>query len=44
MNKLFKMKKLLLFSIIVVLLFSPKKIDAQEVKKLTFKEVIQLSE
>ena len=38
------MKKLLLFSIIAVLLFSTKKIDAQEVKKLTFDEVIKLSE
>ena len=38
------MKKLLLFSIIVVLLFSFKKIDAQEVKLLTFQEVIKLAE
>jgi len=39
-----KMKKLLLFSMIVVSLFSTRKIDAQEVKKLTFQEVIKLSE
>ena len=38
------MKKLLLFSIIAVLLFSFKKIDAQEVKQLTFQEVITLAE
>jgi outer membrane protein TolC len=44
MNKLLKMKKLLLFSIIAVLLFSFKKIDAQEVKQLTFQEVITLAE
>ena len=39
-----KMKKLLLFSLIVVLLFSTKKIIAQEVKKLTFEEVIKIAE
>jgi outer membrane protein TolC len=44
MNKLLKMKKLLLFSIIAVLVFSAKKIDAQEVKQLTFDEVIKLAE
>ena len=38
------MKKLLLFSLIVVLLFSTRKIEAQEVKKLTFEEVIKLAE
>jgi outer membrane protein TolC len=38
------MKKLLLFSMIAVVLFSGKKINAQEVKKLTFEEVIKLSE
>ena len=38
------MKKLILFSIIVVLLFSTKKINAQEVKNLTFAEVINLAE
>jgi outer membrane protein len=44
MNKLLKMKKLFLFTIIVVLLFSAMKIEAQEVKKLTFQEVIKLAE
>ncbi|MCX6321962.1 MAG: TolC family protein [Bacteroidia bacterium] len=38
------MKKLLLFSMIAVLLFSAKKTDAQEVKKLTFQEVIKIAE
>lgn len=38
------MKKLLLFSLIVVLLASSKEIIAQELKKLTFDEVIKLSE
>ncbi len=38
------MKKLLLFSFIAVLLVSLKEIYAQEVKKLTFEEVIKLSE
>jgi outer membrane protein TolC len=38
------MKKLLLFSIIVVLVFSAKIINAQEVKKLTFDDVIKLAE
>jgi outer membrane protein TolC len=44
MNKLFKMKKLLLFLLIAVQLFSNMKIDAQEVKQLTFPEVIKLAE
>ena len=38
------MKKLLLFSMIAVFVFTANKIDAQEVKKLTFDEVIKLSE
>jgi outer membrane protein TolC len=38
------MNKLLLFSLIVVLLLSTKKIFAQEVKKLTFEEVMKLAE
>jgi outer membrane protein TolC len=38
------MKKLLLFSMIAVLIFSAEKIDAQEVKQLTFQEVIKLAE
>ncbi|MDP3003734.1 MAG: TolC family protein [Bacteroidales bacterium] len=38
------MKKLFLFSLIVVLLFSTKKSIAQEVKKLTFEEVIKIAE
>jgi len=38
------MKKLLLFSMIAVLLFSSMRIEAQEVKQLTFQEVIKLSE
>jgi outer membrane protein len=44
MNKLSKMKKLLLLSIIIVLSVSAQKITAQEVKKLTFEEVIKLAE
>jgi outer membrane protein len=44
MNNIFKMKKLLLFSIIVVLGFSSGKIFAQEVKKLTFEDVIKIAE
>ena len=44
MNKILKMKKLLLFAMIVVLMFSVKKTNAQEVKKLTFDQVISLSE
>jgi outer membrane protein TolC len=38
------MKKLVLFSTIVVLLFFANKIDAQEFKKLTFDDVIKLAE
>src|SRR5450759_3282664 len=38
------MKKLLLFSLIVVLVISSKEGFAQEIKKLTFEEVIKLSE
>jgi outer membrane protein len=38
------MKKLLLFSIISVLLFTPKNSYAQEIKKLTFQDVIKISE
>ena len=38
------MKKLLLFSLIVVLVISPSKLLAQELKKLTFFEVIKLAE
>jgi outer membrane protein TolC len=38
------MKNLLLFSLIVLLLFSSKEVVAQEIKKLTFEEVIKLSE
>jgi outer membrane protein TolC len=44
MNKILRMKKLLLFSIIAVLFFSSKELFAQEVKKLTFSEVIKLAE
>jgi hypothetical protein len=38
------MKKLLLLSVIIVLSVSAQKITAQEVKKLTFEEVIKLVE
>ena len=38
------MKKFFVFSIIVSFLFSTLKIDAQDIKKLTFDEVIKLSE
>lgn len=38
------MNKLLLFSIVTLLVFSTKKINAQEVIKLTFQEAIKLSE
>jgi len=38
------MKKLVLFSLIVVLLFSTREIFAQELKKLTFDEVIKIAE
>jgi outer membrane protein TolC len=44
MNKLLKMKKLLLLSLITVLIFSASKINAQELKKLTFQEVIKIAE
>jgi outer membrane protein TolC len=44
MNKLLKMKELLLFSMIAVLLFTSMSISAQEIKKLNFQEVIQLAE
>jgi outer membrane protein len=44
MNKLLRMKKLLVLSIIVSFLFSNLKIDAQDIKKLTFDEVIKLAE
>jgi len=38
------MKKLFLFSIIALLLISNMKVEAQEIKKLTFEEVIKFSE
>lgn len=38
------MKKLLLYFLLVIFISSIDKIEAQEVKKLTFQEVIQLSE
>jgi outer membrane protein TolC len=44
MNKIFKMKKLFVFSLAAVLLLSAARIDAQEVKKLTLDEVIRLAE
>jgi outer membrane protein TolC len=44
MNKIFKMKRIILLSIIVLLLFSTRKIVAQEVKKLTLEEVIKIAE
>jgi outer membrane protein TolC len=44
MNKLLKMKKIVLLSIIAVLIFNSLKINAQEVKRLTFQEVIGLAE
>jgi len=44
MNKILKMKKLLLLCMIAVLLLSTRKTDAQEIKKLTFDDVIKLSE
>jgi hypothetical protein len=43
MNKILKMKKLLLLSILVLLILNLR-INAQEVKKLTFEEVIKLAE
>jgi len=44
MNKPLDMKKLLFVCIITVLVFSANKIAAQEVKRLTFDEVIRLAE
>jgi outer membrane protein TolC len=44
MNKLLKMKKIFLLFLIATLLFSVRSIDAQDLKKLTFQEVIKLSE
>ena len=41
---MFKMKKIYLFSLIVIVLFTVQKLNAQELKKLTFDEVIRLSE
>lgn len=38
------MKKFLLFPLIAVLIFSSKELFAQEIKKLTFEEVIKLAE
>ena len=38
------MKKFFAFSIIASFLFSALKIDAQDIKKLTFDEVIKLAE
>jgi outer membrane protein TolC len=44
MNKIIFMNKLLIFPITAVLLFSFQKINAQEIKKLTFDEVINIAE
>lgn len=44
MNKIIKMKKLFFIFLITVFAFSAKKVEAQEVKKLTFDEVIKLAE
>jgi outer membrane protein TolC len=44
MNKILIMKKLFILPITAFLLFSFQKIDAQEIKKLTFDEVIKLAE
>jgi outer membrane protein TolC len=44
MNKLLKMKKYFLLPLAAVLLFSAGTINAQEIKKLTFDEVIKLAE
>jgi hypothetical protein len=44
MNNTLNMKKLLILSIIVVLFISAGKINAQEIKKLTFDEVIRIAE
>jgi len=44
MNNILTMKKILLLSIIVVLLTAGHKISAQELKRLTLQQVIELSE
>jgi outer membrane protein TolC len=44
MNKLLKMKKLLIIPIIAVVLVLSEKIEAQDIKQLTFDEVIKLAE
>ena len=44
MNKVLEMKKLFLLSIIGAFMFSFQKTEAQEFRKLTFNEVIKLSE
>jgi len=44
MNKLLKMKNLLFFPMIAVLIFSAERINAQEIKRLTFQEVIKIAE
>jgi len=44
MNKILEMNKLRLFSIIIVLLVTARIIIAQDVKKLTFDEVIKIAE
>jgi len=44
MNKILTMKRLLILSIIPAILFSTQRSTAQEVKRLTFNEVISLSE
>jgi outer membrane protein len=44
MNNILTMNKLLVLSLITVLLFSSVKINAQEIKKLTFDEVIKIAE
>jgi outer membrane protein TolC len=44
MNKILIMKRLLTFSLVVLFLFSFGKAEAQQIKKLTFDEVIRLAE
>ena len=44
MNKILIMKKLLLFSVVSFFLLPSQIISAQEVKRLTFDEVIRLAE
>ena len=44
MNKLIKNEEIIFISIIAVLFFSAKNTDAQELKKLTFQEVIKIAE